>query len=149
MIHEHQDSDKIIERISRIYYFFKMRKQVKNIIRKCNVCIWMKHNQHRSYELLKSFSTSDHAWKSITLNFIIKLSKLKERVTKIMYDFILMITNRLIKYEYFLLYKKVTFVKDLTYTFLRIIIVNHDLSDEIISNRDKLFTSKFWKSLVN
>jgi len=39
MIHEHQSSDKIIERIFRIYYFSKMRKQIENIIRKCNVCI--------------------------------------------------------------------------------------------------------------
>ncbi len=39
MIYEHQDSDKIIERISRIYYFSKIRKQVEDIIRKCNVCI--------------------------------------------------------------------------------------------------------------
>ncbi len=39
MIHEHQDSNKIIERISRIYYFSKMRKQVEDIIRKCDVCI--------------------------------------------------------------------------------------------------------------
>ncbi len=149
MIHEHQDLDKIIERISRIYYFFKMRKQVENIIRNCNVCIWMKHSQHKSYELLKSFSTSDCAWKSIALNFIVKLSKSKERVTKTTYDFILMITDKLIKYEYFLSYKKATFTKDLTYTFLRMIVANHDLSDEIILNRNKLFTSKFWKSLVN
>ncbi len=106
MIHEHQNLNKIIERISRIYYFFKMRKQIENIIRKCNVCIWMKHSQHRFYELLKSLSTSDHAWKSIALNFIIKLSKSKEKVIKTMYNSILIITNRLIKYEYFLLYKK-------------------------------------------
>ena len=44
MIHEHQDSNKIIERISRIYYFSKMRKQVEDIIRKCDVCVYMKHN---------------------------------------------------------------------------------------------------------
>ncbi len=149
MIHEHQSSNKIIERISRIYYFFKMRKQVEDIIRKCDVCIWTKHSQHRSYKLLKSLSTSDHAWKSIALNFIVKLSKLKERVTRITYDFILMITNKLIKYEYFLSYKKATFAKDLTYTFLRTIVANHELSDEIISNKDKLFTLKFWKSLMN
>ncbi len=149
MIHEHQELNKIIERISRIYYFSKIRKQVEDIIRKCNVCIWMKHNQHRSYELLKSLSTSDHAWRSIALNFIIKLSKSKKRVTRITYDSILMITDKLIKYEYFLSYKKATFAKDLTYTFLRMIVANHDLSDEIISNRNKLFTSKFWKSLVN
>ncbi len=60
-----------------------------------------------------------------------------------------MITNKLIKYEYFLLYKKVTFMKDLAYTFLRMIVANHELSDEIILNRDKLFTLKFWKSLMN
>ncbi len=149
MIHEHQNSNKIIERISRIYYFSKIRKQVENIIRKCNVCIQTKHSWHRSYKLLKSLSTSDCAWKSIALNFIVKLSKLKERVTKTTYNFILMITDKLIKYEYFLSYKKATFAKDLTYTFLRMIVANHDLSDEIISNRNKLFTSKFWKSLVN
>ncbi len=70
-----------------------------------SVCI--KHNQHKLYELLKSFSTSNHAWKSIALNFIIKLSKSKERIMKTMYDSILIITDRLIKYEYFLSYKKV------------------------------------------
>ena len=149
MIHEHQDSNKIIERISRIYYFSKMRKQVEDIIRKCNVCVHMKHNQHKFYELLKSLSTSDRAWKSIVLNFIVKLSKLKKRVIETTYDSILIITDRLIKYEYFLSYKKVTFTENLIYTFLRMIVANHELSDEIISNRDKLFTLKFWKSLMN
>jgi len=61
MIHEHQSLNKIIERISRIYYFLKMRKQIEDIIRKCNVCICMKHNQHKLYEFLKSLSTSDRA----------------------------------------------------------------------------------------
>ncbi len=62
---------------------------------------------------------------------------------KTIYDFILMITDRLIKYKYFLSYKKVTFTEDLTYTFLKMIVANHELSDEIILNKDKLFTLKF------
>jgi len=61
MIHEHQSLNKIIERIFRIYYFSKMRKQIEDIIRKCDVCIYTKYNQHKLYELLKSLSTSDHA----------------------------------------------------------------------------------------
>ena len=81
--------------------------------------------------------------------FIVKLLKSKERVMKTTYNFILMITDKLIKYEYFLSYKKATFAEDLTYMFLRMIVTNHELSDEIISNRDKLFTLKFWKSLMN
>jgi len=77
------------------------------------------------------------------LNFIVKLFKSKEKVIETTYDFILIITNKLIKYEYFLSYKKTTFVKDLIYTFLRMIVANHELSDEIISNKDKFFTLKF------
>jgi len=68
---------------------------------------------------------------------------LKKRIIKIIYDFILIITDKLIKYKYFLSYKKTTFAKDLTYTFLRMIVANHELSDEIISDRDKFFTLKF------
>jgi len=90
MIHEHQNSNKIIERIFRIYYFSKMRKQIEDIIKRCNVCIWTKHNQHKLYELLKSLSTSDHAWKSIALNFIVKLSKSKKKIIETTYDFILL-----------------------------------------------------------
>ncbi len=149
MIHEHQDLNKIIERISRIYYFLKMRKQIEDIIRKCNMCICTKHNQHKLYELLKSLNTLDHAWKSIALNFIVKLFKSKKRVIETIYDFILIITNKLIKYKYFLSYKKAKFAEDLTYTFLRMIVANHELSDEIILNRNKLFTLKFWKFLMN
>jgi len=53
MIHEHQNSNKIIKRISRIYYFSKMRKQIEDIIRKCNVCIHTKHNRHKSMNFWK------------------------------------------------------------------------------------------------
>ncbi len=66
-----------------------------------------------------------------------------------MYDFILIITDKLIKYKYFLSYKKVTFTEDLIYMFLRMIIINHELSDKIISNKNKLFTLKFEKFLMN
>lgn len=71
-------------------------------------------------------------WKSIALNFIVKLLKLKERIIKTVYHFILIIINRLIKYKYFLLYKKASFAENLTYTFLKMIITNHELLNKII-----------------
>ena len=58
-IHGHQEFDKIIEKIFRIYYFFKMKKQIEETIRKCDICVRTKHNQHKLYELLKSLSTLD------------------------------------------------------------------------------------------
>ncbi len=70
-------------------------------------------------------------------------------MTKVNYNNILIITNRLIKYVYFINYIKALNIKDLIYIFLQIIFVNHDMLVKIISNRDKLFTSKFWKLLIN
>jgi hypothetical protein len=51
-------------------------------------------------------------------------------------------------YCYFISYKESFTTEDLIYTFLKVIIARHETSDEIISNRDKLFTSKFWKFLT-
>ena len=52
------------------------------------------------------------------------------------------------KYGYFIPYLEASDAKALAYTFLRVIIANHGLLEEIISDRDKLFTSKFWRSLM-
>ena len=67
----------------------------------------------------------------------------KEKVTGVEFDSILVIIDRLTKYTYILLYKEASIVEDLTYTFLRIIVTNYRLLEEIISDKDKLFTLKF------
>ena len=60
-----------------------------------------------------------------------------------------MITDKLTKYRYFISYKKASLAEDLAYTFYKYVIRNYGLSEEIISNWDRLFTSKFWKSLID
>ena len=42
-----------------------------------------------------------------------------------------------------ILYKEGSIVEELAYIFLRHIYYNHGLLEEFITNRDKLFTSKF------
>jgi len=56
--------------------------------------------------------------------------------------------DRLIKYTYFLPYWKIANTDDLVYIFLQIIVGNHSLPDKIVSDRDKLVTSKFWQFLT-
>ena len=89
------------------------------------------------------------AWESIILNFIIKLLLFKNSITNISYNSILVITDRLIKYVYFINYIEVLNAEDLIYTFLRMMFANHDILTKIISDWDKLFIFKFWKLLIN
>ncbi len=91
----------------------------------------------------------EKVWKFIILNFIIKLFLFKDLIININYNNILIIINRLTKYAYFINYLKAFNAENLIYTFLRIIFANHDILAEILFNQDKLFTFKFWKSLIN
>ena len=68
---------------------------------------------------------------------------LKELITEVEYNSILVIIDRLIKYMYILLYKEVSNAKELAYTFIRTIVTNYKVLEEIILDRDKLFTLKF------
>jgi hypothetical protein len=83
------------------------------------------------------------------LDFIIKLLLLKETLTGVTYNLILIVIDRLTKYVYFISYKEGLTAEELVYTFNRNIIANYRILEEIINNRDKLFISKFWKSLID
>jgi hypothetical protein len=70
-------------------------------------------------------------------------------ITGVVFDSILIIIDRLTKYGYFILYKESLSAEELAYTFNKHIIGNYGISKKIISDRDKLFISRFWKSLAD
>ena len=85
----------------------------------------------------------------MALDFITKFPGSKELITKISFDSILVVTDRLTKYGYFILYKESFLAEDLAYMFNKHIIRNHGIPKKIISDKDKLFISRFWKSLID
>jgi transposase InsO family protein len=52
------------------------------------------------------------------------------------------------KYTYFILYKEASSAEELAYTVLRTVIAAHRVPCYIITDRAKVYTSKFWKSLM-
>ena len=73
------------------------------------------------------------------MDFIVKLPLLKEPLTGISYDTIVVIVDILTKYAYFKLYRETSTAEDLAYIFNKIVIIRHGILEKIISNRDKLF----------
>ena len=144
----HQGIDRTTEKISRTYYFPGMNRIVRKWIAECDICRKTKHERHRPYGEMISPSAPSGAWKSIAMDFVTKLPESKEKMTKTVYDSILVITDRLTKWVYFIPYKEASNAEDLAYTFIKYVVANHGMPEEIISDRDKLFTSKFWKSLM-
>ena len=116
--HGHQGTDKTVERLTRTYYFPHLRKKVEETVRKCDICRRSKSDRHKPYCLLKSPPTPAQPWSSIALDFVVKLPKSKEPLTRVLYDSILVITDRLTKFGYFLPYKEASSAEELAYTFL-------------------------------
>jgi hypothetical protein len=78
-------------------------------------------------------------WTSIVLDFVIKLLLSRDPIIGVEYDFILVVTDRLTKYIYIILYLEANIAEDLVYIFLRIIVANYNALEEIISDKNKLF----------
>jgi transposase InsO family protein len=82
------------------------------------------------------------------MNFITKLPTSKNPAWGVKFNSILTIVDRLTKYTMFISFKETTTASVLMYTILQELINNHGLSKEFITDRDKLFTSKFWETLT-
>jgi hypothetical protein len=64
----------------------------------------------------------------VTLDFVTKLPLFRELMTGVIYDFIIVVIDRLTKYAYFILYFKNFLAEDLAYIFYKYIIANYGFS---------------------
>ncbi len=74
--------------------------------------------------------------------------KLTNLAIKDKYNSILVIVNKLIKYLYIIACKKKFIAKQLEYIILNRLIRYYNIFEELTSNKDKLFTSNYWKTLL-
>jgi hypothetical protein len=79
----------------------------------------------------------------MALDFVTKLPPFKELMTGVIYDSIIIVTDRLTKYAYFIPYLESFSAENLAYIFYKYIVTNHGFPQRIINNKDKLFTSRF------
>jgi hypothetical protein len=61
----------------------------------------------------------------MALDFVTKLPLFKELMTGIIYDFIMVVTNRLTKYAYFIPYFESFSAEDLAYMFYKYVMANY------------------------
>jgi hypothetical protein len=92
--------------------------------------------------MLKPPSIPSKPWILIIWDFVRELPELIELIIGIYYNTIFIIINRLTKYAYILLYKIIYIIIDIIYIFLREIIANYRILEEIILDRDKLLYIK-------
>jgi hypothetical protein len=146
--HGHKGPKKTYDQLKRWYYFPKMRQTIKEKLKDCVECARNKPNRHKQYGEVQVPETPSRPWEIISIDWIVKLPKSTEPGTGKEYDSIMVIVDKLTKYVHFLPYLECSTAEHLAYWFLRVVVANHGMPKGIISDRDKLLTSKFWQSLT-
>ena len=137
------------ERLQNLYYFPSLHKEVDDFCGKYDVCRRTKHARHQLYRELQPPRQTDRAFKKLTLDWITKLPISKDPASKSSYDSILVVVDYLTAYGIFIPFKKGSDAKQLAHTFHKEVVSRHSMSEELISDRDKLVTLKFQTSLIS
>jgi len=83
------------------------------------------------------------------MNFITKLPKSTNSATGERYDSILVMVDKLTKYSHIIACKEKFTAEQLGYIVLDWLIKYHDIPKGLTSDRDKLFTSNYWRTLIS
>ena len=82
------------------------------------------------------------------IDFITKLLKSENSITKNIFDSILVVVDKLTKYTILILYKETYNTEQLEFLLLNYLIKNYNISKDIIFDRDKFFIFRYWKTLI-
>jgi hypothetical protein len=147
-IRGHPGVTKMVQTIQSQFWFPKMRLAIEEYVRKCNICRRTKHDRHLPYGKLQALAVPTQPWQSVAMDFVVKLPTSRDPVTQEPYDSILVVTDRFTKFGRFIPYKETWTAEQLARVFVKEVVANHGIPRQLISDRDKLFTSNFWTELM-
>ncbi|GJY86717.1 putative reverse transcriptase domain-containing protein [Tanacetum coccineum] len=128
--------------LKKLYWWPNMKAEIATYVSKCLTCAKVKAEHQKPSGLLQQPEIPEWKWEKITMDFVSGLPR-----TPSGYDSIWVIVDRLTKSAHFLPMKKTDSIEKLAQLYLKEIICKHGVPTSIISDRDSLFTSRFWKSL--
>ena len=145
---KHQKITKTFKKVQGTTNVLVLMKHVKDYRKKCLECAVKKTERLGQIEKLQILKTLEYLYQNIALNFIIGLSEFTDLITQTSYNIITTVMNRFTKHARFISCKTTMIAEQLTFLLLRTMLCENDISEKIVSNRDKLFTFKFIKRLT-
>jgi transposase InsO family protein len=125
-----------------------MKDKVALYIKKCADCQRNKHSTYALYGEMQLMELLSELWSDISMDFVTGLPLFKDPATGLSYDAILVIVDRFTKYALMIPFRRDYTAVQLAHVLKDRLIRDHGIPKTIISDRDKLFTSNYWATLM-
>jgi transposase InsO family protein len=127
--------------MKQLFAWKGMKSVVRDFVAACLTCQRAKPDRSRLPGLLQPLPVPSAAWQIISLDFVEGLPRSQQA------NSILVVIDSFTKYAHFLLLSHPYTAAGVAKVFLNQVYRLHGLPDAIVSDRDRIFTSRFWSEL--
>jgi transposase InsO family protein len=124
------------------FYWPKLKQLVWKHVHNCHVCQLNKHEHVATPGLLQPISVPEGPWACVTMDFVCGLPKSEGK------DVLLVVIDMFIKYRHLLTLTHPFKAREVTQVYMDNVYKLHGMPSQIITDRDPLFTSNFWKEIM-
>jgi hypothetical protein len=137
----HSGTQATYQRVKKVFYWRGLKADVVQFVQQCAICQKAKSERTHPAGLLQPLPVPQGVWEDVTMDFIEGLPKSEG------FDTILVVVDRFSKYSHFFPLKHPFTAKGVAQVFLDNVVKLHGVPKSLVSDRDKVFTSSFWKNL--
>lgn len=130
------------QRIKQLYYWPGLKLAVENYVKRCAICQLAKPSHQKPARLLQPLPPPKAPWHEVTMDFIEGLPVSEGA------NYILVVVDCFTKYPHFLPLRHPFTAASVSRFFIDNVVKVHGVPLTITSDRDKIFTSHFWRDLI-
>jgi hypothetical protein len=144
-VHEegHEGVQRTMHRLRRDFHFPDMKRVVQDFVRDCPVCQRYKSEHLQPAGVLLPLPVPQGVWSDIAMDFVEALPRVRGK------SVILTVVDRFSKYAHFIPLAHPYSAESVAQAFYSDIVRLHGIPQSIVSDRDTVFTSTFWKELMS
>lgn len=138
----HPGVKRTFARVASSFYWPGMKADIHRFVAACSVCQATKYVTDRPFGLIQPLPIPDFVWAAASMDFIVGLPSSHGHTA------IMVAVDRLSKYAHFGALQPGFDAPKVAKLFVNTVVKLHGFPDKLISDRDTIFMSDFWKELI-